>query len=158
MDINAEIIKAQHEKIDTGNGARLDALRNILASLESAALNTSPRRELTEEEKIQVIKKVRVKNLESAQSFTDAAHRAQDDNITADYMNKAGIENYQAQVAEEFLPTQLDEAHTESLVDELIASTGATSVKDMGKVMGQLKKNQSVDMKMAGAMVRNKLS
>ena len=157
MDINKEIMSAQKTKIATGDGARLDALRNILASLESAALNTSPRRELTNEETIQVIKKVRARNLESAQGFTDAANKANDETIKSNYKAKSSVENYQAEVASEFLPEQLDEVQTESLVDEAIAAMGASTMKDMGKVMGALKKNQSVDMKIAGAMVRSKL-
>ena len=60
---------------------------------------------------------------------------------------------------ESFLPQTMDEAATAQAVDAAIAATGATSVKDMGKVMAELRARHaaSLDMARAGAAVKAKL-
>ena len=55
---------------------------------------------------------------------------------------------------------QLSDDDTKKLCSEIISSTGASSIKDMGKVMGELKKNNadSVDFSKAGAIIKELLS
>jgi hypothetical protein len=62
-------------------------------------------------------------------------------------------------VIEQFLPKQLSEEETKAAVRELVASVGATSVKDMGKVMAALKANYAgqLDMTKASAIVKQVL-
>jgi uncharacterized protein YqeY len=61
---------------------------------------------------------------------------------------------------ESFLPQQLDEAATVRAVEEAVAETGATSIKDMGRVMAALKAKHAaeIDMAKAGPLVKAKLS
>jgi uncharacterized protein len=63
-------------------------------------------------------------------------------------------------VVEQFLPQQLSEADTTRAVEELIASLGATGVKDMGKVMAALKANYAgqLDMTKASTVVKQVLA
>ncbi|MCV6594120.1 MAG: GatB/YqeY domain-containing protein [Silicimonas sp.] len=62
-------------------------------------------------------------------------------------------------VIEDFLPRQLNEAETEKAVEAAIAETGATSIRDMGKVMGALKAKYTgqMDFGAVGPMVKSKL-
>ncbi len=60
---------------------------------------------------------------------------------------------------ESFLPTQMDEATLSAEIDAAVAETGATTVKDMGKVMAILKQKHAatLDMARAGALVKSRL-
>ncbi|XOY55532.1 MAG: GatB/YqeY domain-containing protein [Rhodobacterales bacterium] len=62
-------------------------------------------------------------------------------------------------VIEEFLPRQLSDAEAESAVDAAIAAVGATSIRDMGKVMAELKTKYTgqMDFAKAGPMVKSRL-
>ena len=69
------------------------------------------------------------------------------------------IENKEVQIISKFLPTQLNEEETNKICQEAINKVGATSVKDMGKVMGMLKKNYAdvLDFSKAGLILKNML-
>ncbi|MFA6279219.1 MAG: GatB/YqeY domain-containing protein [Bdellovibrionales bacterium] len=62
-------------------------------------------------------------------------------------------ESAEITVIEKFLPQQMDEAATKDAVAKAIAAVGATSIKDMGKVMGELKKTYTGQMDFAAAGV-----
>ncbi len=68
-------------------------------------------------------------------------------------------ENNEISVIEKFLPKQLSDAEIEKVVADIIAKVGATSVKDMGKIMGELKANYAgqLDMGKAGGVIKAKL-
>ncbi len=63
-------------------------------------------------------------------------------------------------VIEGFLPRQLDEAETVRAIDEAVAETGATSIRDMGRVMGALKARYAgrMDFGAVGPRVKERLS
>jgi uncharacterized protein YqeY len=63
-------------------------------------------------------------------------------------------------VIESFLPKQLSEMETAAAVDAAIAATGAAGIKDMGKVMAQLKQSHAgtMDFAKAGGLVKQRLS
>ena len=66
------------------------------------------------------------------------------------------IEQGEVNVLSEYLPKQLGEEETKKLCSEIIEKTGALSIKDMGKVMGELKKNHSdsIDFSKAGVIIK----
>ena len=70
------------------------------------------------------------------------------------------VEEKEVEVISQYLPQQLNDDDTKKLCSEIIVSTGASSIKDMGKVMGELKKNNadSVDFSKAGAMIKELLN
>jgi hypothetical protein len=72
----------------------------------------------------------------------------------------AAAEQAEVAVIEEFLPRQLNEAEAEAAIGAIVAETGASSVKDMGRVMAALKERHSgeLDMAKASAMVKARLS
>jgi uncharacterized protein YqeY len=68
-------------------------------------------------------------------------------------------ENAEITVLQPYLPAQLSEAELDALIAEAIASTGAASIKDMGKVMGVVKSKAAgkADMGAVGARIKAKL-
>ena len=69
------------------------------------------------------------------------------------------LEEQEVGVISQYLPQQLSDEDTRKLCSEIINSTGASSIKDMGKVMGELKKNNAdtIDFSKAGAMIKELL-
>ena len=69
------------------------------------------------------------------------------------------IEEQEVETISQYLPKQISEEDTKKICEEVIKSTGANSIKDMGKVMGELKKNNadSIDFSKAGAIIKELL-
>jgi len=72
----------------------------------------------------------------------------------------AAAESAEVTVIERFLPRQMDEAETATAIDALVAETGASSLKDMGRVMALLKERHAgqLDMSKASGAVKARLS
>ena len=70
------------------------------------------------------------------------------------------IEEKEVEVLSEYLPKQLSEEDTIKLCNEVVNKVGASSIKDMGKVMGELKKNysDSLDFSKAGIIIKEILN
>ena len=70
------------------------------------------------------------------------------------------IEQNEYDIISNYLPKQLSEEDTKKLCQETISKLGATSIKDMGKVMGELKKNYAdeLDFAKAGALLKQLLN
>ena len=70
------------------------------------------------------------------------------------------IEQGEIDLLSTYLPEQLSEEETKKICSEIISKVGAQSIKDMGKVMGELKKNysDSIDFSKAGSMLKELLS
>ena len=70
------------------------------------------------------------------------------------------VEEKEVEVISQYLPQQLSDEDTRKLCSEIINSTGASSIKDMGKVMGELKKQYSdqLDFAKAGALLKQLLN
>jgi uncharacterized protein len=105
-----------------GETERRDALRLIIASLKSAEKDLM--RPLTEDEELQVLQRERKKRIEAAEAFRGGGREEQ-----------AAKEEAELAVLEEFMPEPLAEEELERIVDDAIAENGATSMRDMGRVM-----------------------
>ena len=70
------------------------------------------------------------------------------------------IEQGEIDLLSTYLPKQLSEEETKKICSEIISKVGAQSIKDMGKVMGELKKNysDSIDFSKAGSMLKELLN
>ena len=70
------------------------------------------------------------------------------------------IEENEVNVLSEYLPKQMSEEETISICKQIIEKTGASSIKEMGKVIGELKQNHSdtIDFSKAGALIKDLLS
>jgi uncharacterized protein YqeY len=107
------------------NNARRDALRLILSSLRSAEKELQ--RPLTDDEELQVLQRERKRRLESAEAFRAAGRE-----------ERAEAEEGELAVLEEFMPEPLSEDDLERIVDDAIAEVGATSMRDLGRVMADV--------------------
>jgi uncharacterized protein YqeY len=107
------------------DGERRDALRLILSSLKSAEKELQ--RPLSEDEELQVLQRERKKRLEAADAFHSAGRQEQ-----------AEHEEYELDILEEFMPEPLGEDEVERIVDDAIAENGATSLRDLGRVMADV--------------------
>jgi uncharacterized protein len=110
------------EAMRAGDAPRRDALRLILSSLRSAEKDLL--RPLTEDEELQVLQRERKKRIEAAEAFRGGGREEQ-----------AEKEEAELAVLEEFMPEPLTEEELEQIVDDAIAENGATSMRDMGRVM-----------------------
>jgi len=110
------------EAMRAGDAPRRDALRLILSSLKSAEKDLL--RPLTEDEELQVLQRERKKRIEAAEAFRGGGREEQ-----------AAKEDAELAVLEEFMPEPLTEEELERIVDDAIAENGATSMRDMGRVM-----------------------
>jgi uncharacterized protein len=107
------------------DAARRDALRLILSSLKSAEKDLQ--RPLSDEEELQVLQRERKRRQEAAQAFRDGGREEQ-----------AASEESELAVLEEFMPEPLSEDELERIVDDAIAEVGATSLRDLGRVMADV--------------------
>lgn len=102
-----------------------DALRLILSSLRSAEKELQ--RPLSADEELQVLQRERKRRLEAIEAFRAAGREEQ-----------AEQEEDELDVLEEFMPEPLDEDELERIVDGVIAEVGATSLRDIGRVMADV--------------------
>ncbi len=126
---------------------RRDALRLILASLRSAEKEL--RRPLSEDEELQVLQRERKRRIEAAEAFRAGGREEQ-----------AAQEEAELAILEEFMPEPLSEDELERIVDDAIAETGATSIRDMGRVMADVMPQIAgrADGSAVGQLVREKLA
>ena len=101
---------------------RRDALSLILNSLRQAQKELQ--RPLSEEEELQVLQRERKRRLEAAEAFRAGGRE-----------DRAAAEEQELVVLEEFMPEQLSEDEIEEIIDDIISEVGATSIRDMGRVM-----------------------
>ena len=126
---------------------RRDALRLILSSLKSAEKELQ--RPLSGDEELQVLQRERKKRREAAEAFRAAGREEQ-----------AASEEAELAVLEEFMPEPLSEDDLEQIVDDAIAENGATSLRDMGRVMADVMPQIAgrADGSAVGQLVREKLA
>jgi uncharacterized protein YqeY len=126
---------------------RRDALRLILSSLRSSEKDLQ--RPLSDDEELQVLQRERKKRLEAAEAFRDGDRPAQ-----------AAQEELELSILQEFMPEPLEEEDLERIVDDAIAENGATSLRDMGRVMADVMPQVAgrADGSAVGQLVREKLA
>ncbi|MDQ3876576.1 MAG: GatB/YqeY domain-containing protein [Actinomycetota bacterium] len=113
------------EAMRAGDAPRRDALRLILNALRSAEKELQ--RPLHDSEELQVLQRERKRRLEAAEAFRAGGREQQ-----------ADAEERELAVLEEFMPPPLDEQELEEIVDDAIAEVGATSMRDLGRVMADV--------------------
>ncbi len=101
---------------------RRDALSLLLNSLQSAQKELQ--RPLSDDEELQVLQRERKRRVEAAEAFRAGGREEQADD-----------EEYELEVLAEFMPEQMSEAEIEEIIDDVISEVGATSIRDMGRVM-----------------------
>lgn len=142
-EIEAELTAARRARED----ARRDALALLLNALRSAEKDLQ--RPLSEDESLQVLQRERKKRVEAIDAFEAAGREEQADK-----------EELELEVLEEFMPEPLSEEELEEIVDDVIAEVGATSIRDLGRVMADAMPRVSgrADGSVVSQLVREKLA
>jgi len=147
MTLKAQITDDMKSAMKAGDKDRLKVIRLILAAIKQVEVDT--RTEMDDPAVLAVLNKMVKQRRDSVSQF-QAGNR----NDLAD------IELAEIVVLEDYLPEQLSDGELDQLVDKAIADTGAESIRDMGKVMGQIKKQAEgrADMAAVGAKVKSRLA
>ena len=106
--------------LKAGDRERTGALRMLASELQKAAKEAREQ----EVDEIAVLQRERKRRLESAEAYRDAGRE-----------DLAGAEEREAGVIDEYLPEQIADDELRKIVEDVVAEAGATSQKDMGKVM-----------------------
>jgi uncharacterized protein YqeY len=126
---------------------RTSTLRLTLAALRSAEKELG--RALKEDEELQVLQRERKRRTEAAEAFRGGGRD-----------ERADLEERELAVIEEFMPEPLGEEELERIVDDAIAETGATSLRDLGRVMADVMPQVAgrADGSTVSQLVREKLA
>ena len=130
----------------SGDKERLGVIRMVTAAIKQREVDE--RITLDDGQVLSVLEKMIKQRKESIAQF-EAGNRP-------DLVSR---ENAEVTLLQSYLPAQLTDAELDALIDEVMAATGATSIKDMGKVMGVIKgKAQGrADMAVVGTKIKAKL-
>ena len=114
---------------------KISTYRLILSGMKNLDIvnRSSPEKKETGEDDIKKLLKKMIKQRSESIEFYKKSNRN----------DLLEIEQGEVNVLSEYLPKQLGEEETKKICSEIIEKTGASSIKDMGKVMGELKKNYS---------------
>jgi uncharacterized protein len=147
MTLIAEIEDELKDARRARDDARRDALALVLNALKTAEKDLQ--RALSEDESLQVLQRERKKRVEAMEAFAAAGREEQADR-----------EEFELDVIEEFMPEELSEDELEEIVDDVIAEVGATSIRDLGRVMADVMPRVSgrADGSVVSQLVREKLA
>ena len=146
MTLKESITEDMKSAMKAGAKDRLKVLRLILAAIKQVEVDT--RAELDDAAVLGVLEKMVKQRKDSVEQFTKGGR----DDLAA-------IETAEIDVLQTYLPEKMDDAELDAMIDEVIASTGAESIRDMGKVMGAIKGKAAgrADMGAVGAKVKARL-
>ena len=152
MDLRTRITADLKQAMRDKAVERLSTLRLVNAAIKDKDIDA--RAEGNEDgvgdaEVLAILGKMAKQRMESARAYEEGGR-----------LDLAERERSEILVIEEFLPRQLDEAETETAIDAAVAETGASSFRDMGKVMGVLKAKYAgqMDFGRVGPRIKDRLS
>ncbi len=145
------LVERIEDELKAARLARDDDRRDAL-SLILNALRTSEKelqRPLSDDEELQVLQRERKRRLEAAEAFRKGGREEQ-----------AEDEEYELEVLEEFMPEPLSEDEIEEIIDDVITEVGATSIRDLGRVMAGVMHQVSgrADGSVVSQLVKEKLA
>lgn len=146
MSILSELQESVKAALKAGDKERVGALRMVVCELQKEAKQA--RQELDESAEMAVLRRELKRREESIEAFRAGGRE-----------DLATHEEFAAGIIQELLPKQMDEAELSALVDRVVSETGASSVKEMGKVMAAVMAEGGVrvDGKVAARLVKERL-
>ncbi len=152
MSLKVTIETEYKNALKSKDKVKISTYRLILSSIKDLdILNRSgPNKKETDDEDIKkLLKKMMKQRTESIDIYKK--------NNRSDLLE---IEQNEFNILSSFLPTQLNEDDTKKICEEIISKLGANSIKDMGKVMGELKKLHAdeIDFSKAGTILKELLN
>ncbi len=147
MSLKDTLTADMKSALKAGDKDRLTVVRLILADIKRVEVDS--RQELDDTGVLSVIEKAVKQRRDSIEQFTQGGRE-----------DLAANEQSELDVIQGYLPEQLSEEDLDALIDEVIAATGAESIRDMGKVMGAIKAKAAgkADMGAVGARVKSRLA
>lgn len=149
MGLQQQVMEQMKAAMKSKDKVALESLRAIKSALLLAQTETGSGTEMSEEDEVKLVQKLVKQRKDSAAIFIEQGRQ-----------DLADPELAQVAVIEQFLPEQLSEEEVEKVVVQVIETTGASGMKDMGKVMGMVSKQLAgqADGKTISTIVKNKLS
>jgi len=152
MSLREKIESDYKNALKSKDKNKISTYRLILSGIKDLDINnrSGPNKKDTDDEDIKkLLKKMIKQRSESIEVYKK--------NNRNDLLE---IEENEVNVLSEYLPKQMSEEETLSICKQIIEKTGASSIKEMGKVMGELKQNHSdtIDFSKAGALIKDLLS
>lgn len=149
-DKRTQITDALKEAMKAKDATRLGTLRLINAAIKDREIaNREAGGEVSEADILAILGKMVKQRQESAKAYEEGGR-----------LELAEREQAEIKIINEYLPAQLSEAQTQAAVEAAIADVGASSIRDMGKVMGVLKGKYTgqIDFGAVGPMVKARLA
>ena len=150
MDLRSRFTEELKASMRAGDAARTSTLRMIMAKLKDTDIAARPSGvdKVPEEQVVAMLRGMAKSRRESVEMYRQGNRP-----------ELAAKEEAEIAVIEGFLPQQMDEAATTAAVEAAIVETGASSIKEMGKVMAALKAKHAatLDMAKVGPIVKAKL-
>ena len=152
MSLREKINKQFNSALKSKNKTLISTLRLILTAIKERdiANRTSEKKEdIKDPEIVKVLRKMKKQRQDSAELYKKGERQ-----------ELLEAEEEEIKIIETFLPKQLNEEETKKICKEVIESVGATSPKDMGKIMGSLKQKyaDSIDFSKVNIIVKGLLS
>ena len=149
MSLQAQVMEQLKEAMKAKDSVALESLRAIKSALLLAQTESGAKKELTKDEEIKLLQKLVKQRRDSAALYNEQSRA-----------DLAEPELQQLAVIEKFLPEQLSDEELRKIISEIIEKTGASSMKDMGNVMGLATKELAgkADGKAISTIVKKLLS
>ncbi len=152
MALREKINQQVNTALKNRNKILVSTLRLIVAAIKErdiANRKGGKKEEVKDQEIIKVLQKMKKQRQDSASLYEKGGRQ--------ELLN---IEKAEIEVIDTFLPKQLSEEETKKICKEIIESIGASSIKDMGKIMGSLKQkhSDSIDFSKANVIIKGLLS
>jgi len=152
MSLREKINEQFNVALKSKNKTLVSTLRLILAAIkekEIANRSGKKREDVKDPEVIKVLQKMKKQRLDSVDLYKKGGRK-----------ELLEIEEAEIRIIDSYLPKQLSEDETKKICKEAIETLGATSIKDIGKIMGELKKKyaETIDFSKVNTIVRGLLS
>ena len=152
MDLKNKINLDYNEALKAKDKSKISTYRLILSAIKDLDISnrSGPNKKDTDDTDIKTLLKKMIK--QRAESIEVYKKNNRDDLLK--------IEQQEQEILSSYLPKQLSEVETRNICSEIINETKASSIKDMGKVMGELKKKYSdtLDFSLAGKVLKELLN
>ena len=152
MSLKEKIESNYKESLKAKDKIQISTYRLILSSIKDLEIENRSRdekKEINDEDIKKLFKKMIKQRTESIEIYKK--------NNRNDLLE---VEQKEHEIISNFLPKQLGDDETKEICKEIVVSIGASSIKDMGKVMGELKKKYSdeIDFSKAGSIIKEILN
>ena len=147
MSLQTQIEENLNQSLKNKDKSLYPTLRLIVSGIKDALI-ANRTKELSDQDVMSILKKMVKQRNESCEVYKKAGRTELLD-----------VEEKEIKIISSFLPKQLSEEDTKKLCEEAIKETGASTLKDMGKVMGELKKTHGdvLDFSKVGSIIKTVL-